>query len=118
MQKVFFQNRLAIIALFACCLMVFTSMGVRQTFGMFFTCFEEDLNATRTSFGLAIAIQAIVWGIAAFFIGYLVDRFGAAKVSIFAILLYATGIYALSGPDRSEYALILNLGILDPLFIA
>ena len=112
MQKVFFQNRLAIIALFACCLMVFTSMGVRQTFGMFFTCFEEDLNATRTSFGLAIAIQAIVWGIAAFFIGYLVDRFGAAKVSIFAILLYATGIYALSGPDRSEYALILNLGIL------
>jgi hypothetical protein len=67
MSKLFFQNRLAFTVLAASCFMVFAAMGTRQTFGMFFNFFENDLSISRTYFGLAIAIQAIAWGFCHFF---------------------------------------------------
>ena len=41
-------------------------MGIRQTYGLFFQFFEIDLNISNTFFGLAIGVQAIVWGVFAF----------------------------------------------------
>ena len=87
MKSPFFRNRLAFIVLAASCFMVFAAMGTRQTYGMFFNFFEQDLGVSRTYFGLAIAIQAITWGVMTFFLGILADKFGARRIaSLFAVL--------------------------------
>ena len=53
----FIPNRLALIVLISACSIILISMGLRQTFGLFFSAFEEGLDSTRTEFGLAIGIQ-------------------------------------------------------------
>ena len=112
MKSPFFKNRLAFIVLAASCFMVFAAMGTRQTYGMFFNFFEHDLGVSRTYFGLAIAIQAITWGVMTFFLGILADKFGARRVSCFALLIYAFGIYSLTSPSSTGYMFLLNLGVL------
>ena len=62
MQK-FIPNRIAFITMLAACAAILVSMGLRQTFGLFFSAFEEGLNCTRTEFGLAIGIQMLFWGL-------------------------------------------------------
>ena len=75
----FFHSSTAIITLFAACFVVLISLGVRQTFGLFFQAFEEGLGVSRTEFGLAIGIQMICWGIFAPIFGLLADKFGGNK---------------------------------------
>ena len=58
----FVPNRLALIVLFSACIIILISMGLRQTFGLFFKAFEEGIGCTRTEFGLAIGIQMLFWG--------------------------------------------------------
>ena len=71
MSEKFIPNKLALITLLAACSVILISMGLRQTFGLFFKAFEEGLNCTRTEFGLAIGLQMIFWGIFAPIFGFL-----------------------------------------------
>ena len=48
----FIPNRTALITLIAASLVVIISLGIRQTFGLFFFDFEIDLGCTQTEFGL------------------------------------------------------------------
>ena len=57
----FVPNRLALIVLISACSIILISMGLRQTFGLFFDAFEKGLGVTRTEFGLAIGIQMLFW---------------------------------------------------------
>ena len=59
----FIPNKLALIVLISACSIIFVSMGLRQTFGLFFESFEKGLGVTRTEFGLAIGLQMLFWGI-------------------------------------------------------
>ena len=43
-QKDFFPNKTALVTLTAACLVVIISLGIRQTFGLFFFDFEVDLG--------------------------------------------------------------------------
>ena len=54
MSDKFIKNRLTLIVLISACSVILISMGIRQTFGLFFQVFEENLGVTRTEFGLAI----------------------------------------------------------------
>ena len=63
MSEKFISNKLTFIVLASACIVILVSMGLRQTFGLFFQAFEESLGVTRTEFGLAIGIQMIFWGI-------------------------------------------------------
>ena len=38
----FIPNRLALITLISACIIILISMGLRQTFGLFFKAFEEE----------------------------------------------------------------------------
>ena len=62
MSEKFINNRLTLIVLISACVVIMISMGLRQTFGLFFQAFEEGLGCTRTEYGLAIGIQKIFWG--------------------------------------------------------
>jgi hypothetical protein len=65
MKEKFFENRKALTVLVAASLVVLVSMGIRQTWGLFFFFFENGLGINRTQFGLAIGVQMLFWGITA-----------------------------------------------------
>ena len=112
MSDKFIPNRLAFITLLAACSVILISMGLRQTFGLFFSAFEEGLNCTRTEFGLAIGLQMIFWGIFAPIFGYLADKFGGNKAVFIGFIIFGLGIYMLyAGPNTGIY-FQLSLGLL------
>jgi len=110
-ENKFLTSKAALITLLIGCFVVFVSMGIRQTYGLFFQFFENDLNISNTFFGLAIGVQAIVWGVFATIFGIIADKYGANKVTIVALLVYAFGIYALGNLNSTGFLFQLNLGI-------
>ena len=74
MENKFIPNRAALFTLIAASSVILVSMGLRQVFGLFYGFFEEDLNCTRTEFGLAIGLQMLFWGLFAPIFGALADR--------------------------------------------
>ena len=112
MSEKFISNRLTFIVLIAACSVILVSMGLRQTFGLFFQVFEDSLGVTRTEFGLAIGIQMIFWGMFAPIFGLLADKFGGNKAVFIGFLIFALGIYMLySGPNTGVFFQI-SLGVL------
>lgn len=110
-ENKFLTSKAALITLLIGSFVVFVSMGIRQTYGLFFQFFENDLNISNTFFGLAIGVQAIVWGVFATIFGIIADKYGANKVTIVALLVYAFGIYALGNLNSTGFLFQLNLGI-------
>ena len=103
-MKNFFPNNLALIVLASACCVILISMGLRQTFGLFFDAFENGLGVTRTEFGLAIGIQMLFWGIFAPIFGLLADKFGGNKAVFLGFIIFALGIFMLySGPNTGIY---------------
>ena len=112
MSEKFIPNKLALITLIAASSAILVSMGLRQTFGLFFSAFEEGLNCTRTEFGLAIGLQMLFWGIFAPIFGILADKFGGSKAVFIGFIIFGLGIYMLySGPNTGIYFQI-SLGVL------
>ena len=104
MSEKFIKNRLTLIVLISACSVILISMGIRQTFGLFFQVFEENLGVTRTEFGLAIGIQMIFWGMFAPIFGLLADKFGGNKAVLVGFLIFGIGIYTLySGPNTGIF---------------
>ena len=111
MEK-FIPNRIALITLLSACFVILVSMGLRQTFGLFFSAFEKDLNCTRTEFGLAIGIQMLFWGFFAPLFGIVADKFGGNKAVFIGFIIFGLGIYMLySGPNTGLF-FQLSLGVL------
>lgn len=110
-ENKFLTSKAALITLLIGCFVISVSMGIRQTYGLFFQFFENDLNISNTFFGLAIGVQAIVWGVFATIFGIIADKHGANKVTIVALLVYAFGIYALGNLNSTGFLFQLNLGI-------
>ncbi len=90
-------------------LMVFISMGARQSLGLFLQPITNDLAVGRETFSLAIAWQNLLFGVP--FIGILADRFGSRKIAAVGGLIYAVSFLLLSA-TRSPAELYLNLGVL------
>lgn len=93
------------------------AMGIRQSFGIFLTPIAMDLEVGRQVFGLAIALQNLLWGLAQPFAGAVADKFGAMRVTIFGSLLYATGL-ALASQASDPLGLNVTLGGLVGLALA
>jgi predicted MFS family arabinose efflux permease len=66
-------------------------MGLRQSLGLFMRPMTLDAGISAASFGFAIALQNIVWGLSQPFVGALADRHGPRPVLIVTALLYALG---------------------------
>ncbi|MDH3637014.1 MAG: MFS transporter [Gammaproteobacteria bacterium] len=86
-------------------------LGVRQTFGLFLYPISVDLGLTRESFGLAIAMQNLIWGIAQPFAGLVADRYGGTRVIVIGGLLFAGGLLLMAGAKVSG-DLYISLGML------
>ena len=108
----FVPNKTAFTVLISAGFIILISMGLRQTFGLFFKAFEEGIGVTRTEFGLAIGIQMLFWGIFAPLFGIIADKFGGNKAVFVGFIIFGLGIYMLySGPNTGIF-FQLSLGVL------
>jgi MFS family permease len=73
-------------------LIVTLAMGVRQTFGLFLPDMSAALDIGRGTFGLALALQNLLFGLVQPFVGAIADRHGAGRVVAFGAVLYALGL--------------------------
>jgi MFS family permease len=92
-------------------------MGVRQAFGLFLPPMNIELGIGRATFGLAIAISNLVFGLAQPFIGAIGDRHGAGRVVFFGTLLYVIGLAGAAWVG-SALGLHLTLGVLVGVALA
>ena len=72
------------------------SLGLRYVQGLFQLPVVADRGWTRETFAFAMAVQNLAWGVAQPFTGMLADRFGAARVIVAGLLLYAAGLVAMT----------------------
>ena len=108
----FFRSNAAITTLVAACGVVLISLGIRQTFGLFFSDFKNDLGISMTEAGLAIGLQMLMWGFTGPLFGAISDKYGGHKAIILGFIFYIAGIYLLySGPNTGLF-FKLDLGIL------
>ncbi|MBY8822108.1 MFS transporter [Sphingomonas colocasiae] len=68
------------------------AMGVRQSFGLFLPQMGPALDIGRSDFGLALAIQNLMLGLAQPFVGAIADKHGAGRVTLAGALLYVAGL--------------------------
>ncbi|HEX4327968.1 MAG TPA: MFS transporter [Burkholderiales bacterium] len=71
-------------------------LGARHVQGLFLLPMTIERGFTRESFAFAIACQNLVWGLAQPGAGMLADRYGAAKVLVGGLLVYALGLWGMS----------------------
>lgn len=91
--------------------LILLSMGMRQGFAVFLTPITTSLQVGRETFGLAMALQNLCFGLFSPVIGALSDRYGAVRVILICALAQWIGmawVGALSGIP----ALYLGLGLL------
>ena len=112
MKKSFFENRKSIIVLVAGSLVVLVSMGIRQTWGLFYQFFDADLGINRTQFGLAIGVQMLFWGITAPLFGMIADRYGSNRAAFTAFLFYIVGSYIVINQPESNSIFLISMGVI------
>jgi MFS family permease len=88
------------------------TMGARQTIGLFIAPLDSATGLGIVSISLAVAIAQFVWGVAQPVFGAVADRYGPGRVIAFGGLMLAAGTAA-TPFVRSEWALILTLGIIS-----
>ena len=95
MSPSFRQNTTVLIITAA--VVISLTMGLRSTFGLFQTPIGLDLGFTRTSFGFAMAMQQLLWGLFQPFCGMAADRYGSGRVLVIGALAYMAGLLVMSG---------------------
>lgn len=90
------------------------ALGVRHVQGLFLLPIITDRGWTRETFGFAMAVQNLTWGLAQPFTGMVADRFGSARVMVAGIALYAIGLFLMaqaSTPSAFVWSAGLCIGI-------
>jgi MFS family permease len=72
------------------------ALGVRHVQGLFLLPITMERGWSRETFGLAMAVQNLTWGIAQPFAGMIADRFGSAKVIGGGLIFYAVGLFLMA----------------------
>jgi MFS family permease len=92
-------------------LIVFTTLGMRHAFGFFLDPVTITLTGVnRDSFGLAVAIQNLVWGFSQPLAGMIADRNGTARVIFVGGILYASGLL-ITAASTGPIALYIGFGV-------
>ena len=84
----FIKNKSVLITLISACLIVIISLGIRQTFGMFYFDFSVDLDITLSQFGFAIGLQMFLWGAFAPWFGVITDKYGGHIAVFIGFIFY------------------------------
>jgi MFS family permease len=93
------------------CVLAVISFGPRSTLGFFLTPLTSANGWGRDVFGLALAIQNLLWGLGQPFAGAIADKYGAPRVLSVGAILYAAGIY-LMAQSTTPSMLTISAGVL------
>lgn len=89
-------------------------MGVRMTYGLWLAPASIDLGWGRGTLSAAMAIQALVWGLATPFAGIIADKYGSGRVIVFAGMTYTAGLWMMSQASSQAEAMF-SIGLLTGL---
>ena len=93
------------------CLIALLSFGPRSSLGFFIQPMGREFAWGRDVFGLALALQNLLWGLGQPIAGAIADRFGVLRVMIVGALLYAGGLF-LMRYSTTPLSLDLGAGVL------
>jgi MFS family permease len=88
-----FSWRLPVVLVLCGCAISVLTFGPRSALGFFLTPLSQANGWGRDVFALSIAVQNLVWGLGGPFAGAIADKYGAPKVLVTGVLLYALGLY-------------------------
>src|SRR6476661_6090090 len=74
------------------CAIALLSFGPRSSLGFFVQPMSREFTWGRDVFGLALALQNLLWGLGQPIAGAIADRFGLLRVMVIGALLYAGGL--------------------------
>lgn len=109
--------RTPLVVIVAGCLIAMVGFGVRSVFGLFLEPMTEAQGWSRETFGLALAIQNLLWGLGVPVAGALADRYGASRVLAVGAVVYALGVWGMAEADTGAM-LHLTGGVLTGLGVA
>lgn len=89
------------------CLIALITFGPRASTGLFQLPMITEYGWGRDTFGFAIAIQNLLWGLGQPFAGAVADRFGAFRVLCAGAVLYALGLVVMANATTPG---VLHLG--------
>ncbi|UGY04878.1 MFS transporter [Bradyrhizobium quebecense] len=93
------------------CAIALLSFGPRSSLGFFVQPMGREFAWGRDVFGLAIALQNLLWGLGQPIAGAIADRFGLLRVMIVGALLYAAGLL-LMRYSTTSLSLDISAGVL------
>jgi len=99
------------------CIIAALTFGPRSAMGFFQIPMLAEKGWDRTTFGLAMALQNLFWGLGLPIFGAIADRFGTWRVLAAGGLIYAVGLYLMAIAD-SPAMLHLGGGVLVGLGVA
>ncbi|MDC0901261.1 MFS transporter [Candidatus Pelagibacter sp.] len=108
----FIKNKTVLITLISACLIVIISLGIRQTFGMFYFDFSTDLGITLSQFGFALGLQMFLWGAFAPWFGVITDKYGGHIAVFIGFVFYLLGILMLVSEYNTGLYFVTGIGVL------
>ena len=107
----------ALVALMCGSAVLFISLGIRHSFGLFLQPASLAHGWGRETFGFAIAVQNIVWGVSQPFAGMLADRYGAMRLTTAGGALYAIGLVTMARVS-DPFAFTIGAGVIIGLALS
>ncbi len=93
------------------CVIALLSFGPRSSLGFFVQPMSREFTWGRDVFGLALALQNLLWGLGQPIAGAIADRFGIFRVMVIGALLYAGGLFMMRY-SASPLSLDISAGVL------
>lgn len=97
--------------------MLSLNMGLRQTYGLFLEPMTGALSVSHATFGLAIAVQNLLWGALTPLCGVLADRFGTGRVLLAGGIVYVAGLLVMA-LVQTPLGLYLGAGLLTGIAVS
>ncbi|VVT15550.1 MFS transporter [Rhizobium sp. EC-SD404] len=99
------------------CMIAMIGFGPRSVMGFFQLPMLQDTGWDRTTFGLAMALQNLFWGLGQPFFGAIADKYGTWRVLLLSAILYALGLVTMATADAPLW-LHIGGGVLVGLAVA
>jgi len=111
------QPRVPVIAISCACIIALLAFGPRSAMGFFQLPILQDTGWDRTTFGMAMALQNLFWGMGQPLFGVIADKFGCWRVLAIGAVLYFCGLVVMAIAPSPTW-LYIGGGILIGLGVA
>ena len=90
------QHKVPIFAVSCACIIALLAFGPRSAMGFFQLPILQDTGWDRATFGMAMALQNLCWGLGQPLFGLIADKFGTWRVLAFGAVLYSMGLVVMA----------------------